>query len=270
MRIVGLLRPRFVVMENVPNMMLLAGGRFKDKVISAFQEAGYPSVVHRLLDASEFGVPQARKRIFFFAARERMDLDRLVDASLAKERRSRFTVSQAIGDLPEIVGEPADELDYPSTRRRNSLLNELRLDRDGELYSSTLKTSKAGGRRLVNHHTKGIEARRLRLIKLLKPGARGDSLPARYRNTVRPNKWRRLAPDRPSHTILAQMHRDLSEWVHPEFDRWITVREAARLQTFHDGFVFQTSEYQMLKQVGNAVPPFLGRAVARIAHSACK
>jgi DNA (cytosine-5)-methyltransferase 1 len=58
------------------------------------------------------------------------------------------------------------------------------------------------------------------------------------------------------------MHRDLSEWVHPEYHRWITVREAARLQSFHDGFVFKTSEWQMLKQVGNAVPPLLARALA--------
>lgn len=79
---------------------------------------------------------------------------------------------------------------------------------------------------------------------------------------ARPEKWRRLHPDQPAYTILAQMHRDLSEWVHPKFERWITVREAARLQSFHDGFEFQTSEWQMLKQIGNAVPPLLGRALA--------
>jgi DNA (cytosine-5)-methyltransferase 1 len=60
------------------------------------------------------------------------------------------------------------------------------------------------------------------------------------------------------------MHRDLSEWIHPEFDRWITVREAARLQSFHDGFRFCGSEYQQLKQVGNAVPPLLALAVASV------
>jgi DNA (cytosine-5)-methyltransferase 1 len=61
---------------------------------------------------------------------------------------------------------------------------------------------------------------------------------------------------------MAQMHRDLSEWVHPHFHRWITVREALRLQSFHDGFVLQTSEWQQFKQVGNAVPPLLGRVPA--------
>jgi DNA (cytosine-5)-methyltransferase 1 len=70
-------------------------------------------------------------------------------------------------------------------------------------------------------------------------------------NGLRPEKWRRLHFDRPVHTILAQMHRDLSEWVHPGLERWITVREAARLQSFHDGFIFVGSEWQQLKQIGN-------------------
>jgi DNA (cytosine-5)-methyltransferase 1 len=63
------------------------------------------------------------------------------------------------------------------------------------------------------------------------------------------------------------MHRDLSEWVHPKHQRWITVREAARLQSFHDGFVFRSSEWQMLKQVGNAVPPLLAFAASSMIRS---
>jgi DNA (cytosine-5)-methyltransferase 1 len=59
------------------------------------------------------------------------------------------------------------------------------------------------------------------------------------------------------------MHRDLSEWVHPHLSRWITVREAARLQSFHDGFIFVGSEWQQLKQIGNAVPPLLAFALGK-------
>ena len=102
----------------------------------------------------------------------------------------------------------------------------------------------------------------MRIIKLLKPGAKADSLPKELWDNKRPEKWRRFHPDKAAHTLLAHMHRDLSEWVHPKYDRWITVREAMRLQGFHDGFVLKTSEWQQLKQVGNAVPPFLGRIPA--------
>src|SRR3546814_6874245 len=102
----------------------------------------------------------------------------------------------------------------------------------------------------------------------MRRGARGDSLQAELWSGTRGHKWRRHDPDEPSYTILAQMHRDLSEWIHPTHDRSITVREAARLQSFHDGFVFHGSEWQQLKQVSNAVPPLMARAVARTA-TAC-
>ena len=69
----------------------------------------------------------------------------------------------------------------------------------------------------------------------------------------------------PVSALMAQMHRDLSEWVHPQLHRWITVREALRIQSFHDGFVLHGSEWQQLKQVGNAVPPLLGRVPAMAA-----
>jgi DNA (cytosine-5)-methyltransferase 1 len=139
----------------------------------------------------------------------------------------------------------------------------MRLDWDHEPLTSALKRKNLSEDALHNHHTKGIEARRKKIIAAIQPGARGDSLPAALWNGTRGHKWRRLDPNKPSYTILAQMHRDLSEWIHPTHNRWITVREAARLQSFHDGFVFYGSEWQQLKQVGNAVPPLLGRAIAR-------
>src|SRR3954452_5781503 len=115
---------------------------------------------------------------------------------------------------------------------------------------------------------KEMQAKRAHLISFLKPGAKADSLPKEIWNGARPEKWRRLHPNLPSYTILAQMHRDLSEWVHPWLERWITVREAARLQSFHDGFIFKSSEWQMLKQIGNAVPPLLGRGAAMVVKRA--
>src|SRR5262249_4460085 len=157
-------------------------------------------------------------------------------------------------------------LPYPQSRRRSSYLDEMRLDRDGDLYSSVHKMRFiTGRRRLHNHHTKEIQERRAALIAMLAPGAKADSLPVNVWNGTRPEKWRRLAPGGPAYTLMAQMHRDLSEWVHPYENRWITVREAARIQSFHDGFIFRSSEWQMLKQIGNAVPPLLGRAVGMIA-----
>ncbi len=75
------------------------------------------------------------------------------------------------------------------------------------------------------------------------------------------NKYRRLSWDEPSHTLVAHMARDCSDFVHPELDRFISVREAARLQSFPDAFKLPGSQFQQFKQLGNAVPPLLGRVV---------
>lgn len=271
-RILTTLKPRVFLMENVPNMLLLAKGRFKKEVLQAFAEAGYSNSGVSVVAATDYGVPQLRKRAIFFGVRDGLDLEveaqTFLEAALAEERQELQTVRQAIGDLPKRTAIHYEDLSYPRTASPSTIMDELRLDRDGLWYTSAYKQSAAGRRRLFNHHTKEIQERRKALIALLEPGAKADSLPKAIWDGARPEKWRRLDPDAPAYTILAQMHRDLSEWVHPDFQRWITVREAARLQSFHDGFVFKSSEWQMLKQIGNAVPPLLGRALAAAAERA--
>lgn len=76
------------------------------------------------------------------------------------------------------------------------------------------------------------------------------------------NKYRRLNWETPSHTLVAHMARDCSDFVHPEEDRFISVREAARLQTFPDKYIFEGSQFAQFKQIGNAVPPRLAKAIA--------
>ncbi|MFJ1537537.1 DNA cytosine methyltransferase [Micromonospora chalcea] len=270
-RVLTALRPKVFVMENVPNMLLLAKGRFKREVLKAFADAGYSNSDVEVVAASDYGVPQLRRRAMFVGVRDGQSLgmpvkDFIVNA-LKEEQQPVQTVWDALGDLPKKTAVHYESLPYPATRLRNDILNEMRIDRDGRWYTAESKAKASGGEkaRLHNHHTKEIQERRQKLIAHLKPGDKGDTLPKEIWNGLRPEKWRRLPLDRPAYTILAQMHRDLSEWVHPRHERWITVREAARLQSFHDGFVFHTSEWQMLKQIGNAVPPLLARAVASVA-----
>ena len=267
-RVLVELKPAVFLMENVPNMLLLNKGLFRKQVLAAFAEAGYANSDVRIVAASDFGVPQLRRRAIFFGVRDGSGFPYRAgdwtDSILDAERRDETTVAEAIGDLPKAVshGEP---MKYPASRERNWIRDELRLDRDGTYYTAQEKRARLTKLELHNHHTKEIQERRLALIAHLKPGMKADSLPKEVWSGLRPEKWRRLDPNRPAYTILAQMHRDLSEWVHPTHQRWITVREAARLQSFHDGFVFKSSEWQMLKQIGNAVPPLLGRAIGVVA-----
>ena len=208
---------------------------------------GYSNLSVKLVDASHFGVPQARNRAIIFAARQdslMIEAGQAFDAAIRQVVRPGPSVIEAIGDLP--AGPAADTdstLEYPGTKNMTAYQQEMRLDSEGECYTKAEKLSHfahfSSEVRLHNHHTKEIQDRRLKLIKLLAQGKKADSLPKAIWNNARPEKWRRFHPDLPAHTLLAQMHRDLSEWVHPNYDRWITVREAMRLQSFHDGFVPQ-------------------------------
>lgn len=277
-RVVATLRPRVFLMENVPNLALMNKGHFKNLILEEFASLGYRNTVMLRLLASDYGVPQTRQRVIFIGTRDEdnfpFDLASFAEGVLETQKvRRPVTVKEALCDLPsEIVGS-GEVMPYPKTSRPNAFLKDMRIDYDGSRYTKAMKRQRGiaeSGVQLHNQHTKEIQDRRAHLISLLQPGMKADSLPKDIWNNKRPEKWRRLHPDLPSHTILAQMHRDLSEWIHPSLNRWITVREAARLQSFHDGFVFVGSEWQQLKQIGNAVPPLLGYALGKLAQSVVK
>jgi DNA (cytosine-5)-methyltransferase 1 len=258
------------IMENVPNMVTMENGHYKKKILGAFSRAGYKRTAIVPLVSSSFGVPQHRRRVFVFGLRDGLPckegLEQRIQKFLRKEELpDQVTVGEAISDLPERVSAEDAPVKYPVRRRRklSAFQRLMRLDCDTRLLSKKKKGAAIDEHALHNHHTKGIESRRKKIIRAIQPGGTGDTLPTKLWSGVRGHKWRRLDPDQPSYTILAQMHRDLSEWIHPDYDRWITVREAARLQSFHDGFVLYGSECQQLKQVGNAVPPLMALAVAR-------
>jgi DNA (cytosine-5)-methyltransferase 1 len=128
---------------------------------------------------------------------------------------------------------------------------------------------------IYNHHVRYHNERDLELYRLLQPGE--DSVHAierhgradlmRYRRDVFDDKYFKLRPARPAKTIVAHLAKDGNAYVHPGQNRSITVREAARLQSFHDGYAFCGSPSDQWVQVGNAVPPVLAEAIARVVLS---
>lgn len=269
-RVVTELKPRMFLLENVPNILLMNKGHFRDAIVRHFAEIGYSNTTYLKVLAADFGVPQTRERVFFFGTRDDLSLNEEL-ASLAQTLLDQLkspepvTVWQAIGDMPSAVVPSGGVMAYPIISGPSPFMRMMRLDHSEGPYTQEWKQRQTESVVLHNHHTKEMQAKRAHLISFLKPGEKANSLPKEIWNGARPEKWRRLHPDLPSYTILAQMHRDLSEWVHPKLERWITVREAARLQSFHDGFVFMSSEWQMLKQIGNAVPPLLAHAAGQMA-----
>lgn len=261
LRLVQQIQPKAFIMENVFGLLSMQNGKVKDEIIEAFTAAGYIVAQPRVLTAADFGVPQIRKRVFFLGIRNdlaQMPLQYPVSTHANRavcNRQNGFapyiTVGDALSDLPEAVvestgidaGEPVNYCSRP----RNSYQQTIR-GTENEVY---------------NHHTKRLLDTRMERITRLTEGATKITLPQEFQAGGHENKYRRLSSNEPSPTLTAHMSKDLSDFIHPRYNRPITVREAARIQSFPDSYVFVGSEFQQLKQIGNAVPPLLGAAVAR-------
>jgi DNA (cytosine-5)-methyltransferase 1 len=266
------LRPRLVVMENVPGMNFAPSRQnvsFMDAAGRELERHGYRARIWRM-NAAAFGVPQDRLRYFLVAGRhtdlpseprgEYKDIQRPdhdVDALPA------IRLDEAILDLPSLTAGTGTAVDRrPDTTPSDELPLRRYLYKHALLRDSAL---------IYNHHVRYHNVRDLELYRLLRPGedsvhmierhGRADLM--RYRRDVFDDKYHKLRPDRPSKTIVAHLAKDGNGYVHPYQDRSITVREAARLQSFHDGYVFCGAPSDQWVQVGNAVPPLLAEAIAR-------
>ncbi|MCK6680982.1 MAG: DNA (cytosine-5-)-methyltransferase [Thermoanaerobaculia bacterium] len=267
-----LLRPRLFLMENVPGMN--SARREKLTFLESArklleQKAGYTTAIWRL-NSSAFGVPQERIRLFLVGALDGMlptrppeEYQDLGRADFDVDALPPVTLDEAIFDLPPReanggrqvdVREPADPAGNPRYRRY--------LSKFGLVDSSRLLTGHA-----VRYHN----PQDLELYNLLKPGE--DSIHflernqkaelMRYRVDVFDDKYARLRADRPCRTIVSHLAKDGNSFIHPTQGRSLTLREAARVQSFRDSYHFCGSASDQWVQVGNAVPPLLGEAIAR-------
>lgn len=229
-------KPRAFVMENVPNLVAMNEGRVKDAIIKEFEDIGY-KVAYKILLASDFGVPQNRKRVFFVGLR---DSDKHFEFPLGKYNSKKVTSAEAISDLPE--EELVDGTTYtvpPSSKYQKIIRNKSKAIYNHQVTKHTEKTKET--------------------IALVPDGGNYKSLPIELQATRKVNiAWTRLNSQKPSFTIDTG-HR---HHFHYKFNRIPTVREAARIQSFPDTFVFHGTKTAQEKQVGNAVPPMLAEFLA--------
>jgi len=266
------LHPRLVVMENVPGMNFAPRQKNLSFMEAARRElerrGGYHARIWRL-NAAAFGVPQDRLRYFLVACS---------DADLPSEPRGEYKdIHRPDHDVDALPAIRLDEaiLDLPSRTAGAGTSVDLRGPTAGDDPRLRRYLDKYALRRepavVYNHHVRYHNERDLELYRLLRPGedsvhmierhGREDLM--RYRRDVFDDKYHKLRPDRPSKTIVAHLAKDGNGYVHPYQDRSITVREAARLQSFHDGYVFSGAPSDQWVQVGNAVPPLLAEVIAR-------
>jgi DNA (cytosine-5)-methyltransferase 1 len=252
LRVVEGLKPKWLVMENVTGITSIAGGGIVREIIDGMAALGY-EVRMKILKAEEFGVPQERRRIFFVANRTGNPV--LFPSATHGSGLSHFVnIWDAISDLPSIeVGGSNMAYEYASPPKNP--------------YQRLLR----GRQKTVSNHTPPrLASVNEERMKHIPPGGSWrdipyELLPAGMRRAKRSDHTKRYGRPRKTDlacTILTKCDVHWGAYIHPEQNRAITVREAARLQSFPDSFVFEGSRTEQYKQVGNAVPPLLGRQVA--------
>lgn len=253
------LKPLFFVMENVPDMDSYADdeGLLAERIEAEFRALNY-RVSRRVLIAADFGVPQRRSRLFFVGFHERLGRDFVwPDPQLMASEYGIQSLRQAIGDLPEITdGQLARELPY--TPHQKHWLSRWYRKGINEAHQNLI----------FDHITRPHREDDKEYFRMLGEGQRFVDLPEearRYRSDIFQDKYRKLKWDEPSWTVTAHLRRDSYRYIHPQLEppRTISVREAARLQSFPDRWRFCGHRSNAFEQVGNAVPPLLARAIAR-------
>jgi DNA (cytosine-5)-methyltransferase 1 len=246
--VVERLRPRAVMLENVPDLAAWDEGAVLIGFCESLRELGYRTDA-AILKAHDYGVPQHRSRLFIIG----MAAGGVF--AWPKQRWVRPSVRSAIGDLP--AAPPAQRDD--------------RVPYSGKPltpFQRRMRTGLAPSDRnfLFDHITRDVRADDAEAFALLKEGDTYESLPPRlqrYRADIFSDKYKRLEWDGLSRSITAHIAKDGYWYIHPSQDRTLSVREAARIQTFPDWFRFAGTPTLRFRQIGNAVPPVLAEAIGR-------
>jgi len=249
LRAVCELSPRYVLFENVSGFKRLYGGRAFEALSEELDNLGY-EFVHGVLNAADYGLPQHRQRTIVIGwGKGEQSVSLPVPTHGSHEGlfsvKSYLTLMEAIGDLPELgVGDT-------STQYKSSPMTEYQADLRGSVQHLTWHSS-------TNYGEKMRE-----ILSLIPEGGSVDDLPERLRpKSYFGNTYARLLPGVPSPTITRNFGTpSSSRCVHPYQDRALSTREGARLQGFPDSYQFVGGKVSVNLQIGNAVPPLLGKVV---------
>ncbi|GGD11955.1 DNA cytosine methyltransferase [Aureimonas glaciei] len=269
-RIASELRPRSILIENVPGLMTFKNGDAMRQISEAFAEAGYSCSFAELL-AAQYGAPQMRWRMVFVGFRNDLGIPRdhgipepthgrrgigelIANCKISEEDQTGFLRAiDAIGDLPPVASGEENPIYVGKPKRPYQVW------------------ARAGApAKLSNHYAPRLSPQNLKRIGSLKAGQDWrdlpfDLLPAGMQQAKRKDhtrRYSRMTWDGVPRAIITRFRDPKSgEYSHPEQTRTISIREAARIQSFRDSFVFEGSLSEQYDQVGNAVPPLLGKAI---------
>lgn len=278
MRFVDEFLPRTVLIENVPGLVSYEGGSTLQAILYELETHGYQPDV-KILYAPHYGVPQTRWRTIIVGVRNDQIIkfafpQPLRQAPLRINFTSRFkgknivampseislpqfvAVKDAIDDLPVLKnGQTGKEMKAYRYTPKNDFQRIMRVSSDG----------------VFNHEAAQLSAINLRRLSFIPPGGNWTNIPRhllpkgmqRARRSDHTKRYGRVSADGLASTILTKCDPHWGAYFHYNQDRTFTVREAARLQTFPDTFIFTGQRVEQYEQVGNAVPPLLAAAIGR-------
>ena len=264
-KILNHFKPKFFVFENVSGILStkINGKQIIDTIFKDMKE-NYKIIEDKntlLLNAVDFGVPQERKRVIIIGVRKDLNIDVATiykDLGEIAKNEEIVTVQDAIGDLPKLYPGEGSEIIEHKPKIINKYLSKIRSNQLGTLHHHVAR----------NHNE--LDKKRYKLMTKYK-WTLGE-LYEKEPSLVHPKK--RLFNnsyvvqhfDKPSKTIIAHLYKDGNQFIHPDHtqERTLTPREAARLQSFPDDFIFPCSKTQQYKQIGNAVPPLLAKHIASV------
>jgi DNA (cytosine-5)-methyltransferase 1 len=252
-RLIEELQPKYCVFENVKGLTFGLHSNFLGEVIEELRRANYQVVSpYQVLNAADFGVPQDRQRLFLMAARKDMKLP-----TYPIREQDRVTVWEAIGDLPDADAFPTlKEQDWIDTKWNS------RSDYSKRLRGLVADPQDFGYPRAFDRDRLSCSLRTIH-TKLS-----SDRFSATAHGETEPvSRFHKLDPKGVSNTLRAGTDSARGAFtsprpIHPYLARVITVREAARLHSYPDWFSFHATKWHGFRQIGNSVPPHLGRAVA--------
>lgn len=257
------LKPKWFLMENVEGLLTANNGEYLSEIVKVFIVLGYQMRIEKVY-AHEHGVPQRRKRVFIIGNNLGIPFRFPESTSSARGkifRLSERTLRDAIGTLPQAS----------ITEGTLFYTNPVAGQFEAYLRSSSSHIS--------DHVTPEQSALQMARIRCLKPGQTMKDIPEHLQHESfqrranrrvqdgtptekrggAPSGLKRLIYDEPSLTITGA---SLREFIHPDADRPLTLRECARIQTFPDNFIFCGNSTEKIKMIGNAIPPLLARCFA--------
>lgn len=255
-------RPAFFIMENVKGMLTVA-----NQVIEDFEKIGY-SVSAQVLNAKDFGVPQNRERLIYIGNRIGVNNDLIFEEIVSDSKTSKqYVLKDALYGL-----KPLEASRSKNSTEEDTLESGSKIAIGTGLSNNYIDLINQGHKVGVvfNHKARYNNDRDIEIFSRLNPGDRSDDpkiadiMPYARRNDIFKDKYYKLEPSKVSKTITAHMKFDCNMYIHPYQARGLTPREAARIQSFPDDYFFRGAYTKTYMQIGNSVPPLLGRSIARV------